>query len=607
MKVYVKIIATYFDKRGERSMKRALKNTVLLLLMLLLSFYTLSFCSFAYYEIEENTFITVKMEKGETTFVTFIPKESGEYYFTSVSDCDTLGVLYDENMEELLFDDDGGETSNFYLRYNFTKGKKYIFGVYYYGKEIDYDMKLILRDVNFDLTHTHIFTQKVITEGSCDKPSLVELSCNCGFVKTEYTKTKDHSYTVVSQTLPSCTRSGVTVCVCTVCNEKIEIKAEKLGHDFSESLIVDKAPTCTAQGTASRHCSRCDKTADSVKLQRTQHILQKEYEVTKKPTCTAKGEKVKRCIVCKKIKEKEEIAKLGHSYETALKVDRKSTCEEKGEKSYHCKRCDSRKGVVSIPKIKNVSLNKNSFTYNGKTKKISATVKDSKGNELKKNKDYTLSYNKKAKSIGAYTVTVSFKGSYDGTVKCKYEIIPKNVSGLKISEKENSVTLSWEEVKGNVKYKVYRKSGKNGKKALVKTTDKTKVKIKDLKSGRDYTFSVTAVKEVKGKTHKSEKEATLKAATKPKAVKLKLESKKSRSITFTWKETSCDGYEIYKYNEEKEKYELIKRVKGGEVTKYERNNFAKGKAYTFKIRTYKKSGDKTLYSAFSKTVKIKVK
>ena len=57
----------------------------------------------------------------------FTPTESKEYIFTSTGNGDTYGHLFDENGEELEFDDDGGEGTNFKLSNKLEAGKTYYY------------------------------------------------------------------------------------------------------------------------------------------------------------------------------------------------------------------------------------------------------------------------------------------------------------------------------------------------------------------------------------------------------------------------------------------------------------------------------------------------
>ncbi|MGN0484219.1 MAG: MBG domain-containing protein [Lachnospiraceae bacterium] len=72
-----------------------------------------------------------------------------------------------------------------------------------------------------------------------------------------------------------------------------------------------------------------------------------------------------------------------------------------------------------------VTLSKTTFVYNGKYQKPSVTVKDSKGNVLRKGRDYTVSYSRKSKEVGNYTVTVKVKGKNRKNIQKTYRIISR--------------------------------------------------------------------------------------------------------------------------------------------------------------------------------------
>ncbi len=87
-----------------------------------------------------------------------------------------------------------------------------------------------------------------------------------------------------------------------------------------------------------------------------------------------------------------------------------------------------------------ISLNKYVYNYNGKTQTPTATVKW-KGKTLKKNTDYTISYEAfnsggneaDRKNVGLYIVHITFKGNYAGNASIDYEINPISVSKLKVT------------------------------------------------------------------------------------------------------------------------------------------------------------------------------
>ena len=71
---------------------------------------------------------------------------------------------------------------------------------------------------------------------------------------------KDHTPVVDVAVDPTCTEAGLTEgSHCAVCNTTItaQTAVPALGHVYAADYSVDTAPTCTAAGSQSRHCTRC--------------------------------------------------------------------------------------------------------------------------------------------------------------------------------------------------------------------------------------------------------------------------------------------------------------------------------------------------------------
>lgn len=98
--------------------------------------------------------------------------------------------------------------------------------------------------------------------------------------------------------------------------------------------------------------------------------------------------------------------------------------------------------AVSKKKIKTVTLSKTSYTYDGKTKKPSVTVKDSQGKTVS-SQYYTVSYSAGRKNVGKYTVTVKGKGNYSGTIQKTFTIKPKATSISKLTSGKKKFTVKW--------------------------------------------------------------------------------------------------------------------------------------------------------------------
>ena len=154
---------------------------------------------------------------------------------------------------------------------------------------------------------------------------------------------------------------------------------------------------------------------------------------------------------------------------------------------------------VSTCKIK---LSATSYTYNGKVKTPSVTVKNAAGKTLKKGTDYTVTYAKGRKNVGTYKVTVKMKGSYTGTKTLTFKITPKAASIKKLTAKAKAFTVSLNRVTTqSTGYEVQYSTSKTFKKATTKTVKSSKtasLTVKKLKTKTKYFVRVRTYKTVNG-------------------------------------------------------------------------------------------------------------
>lgn len=88
-------------------------------------------------------------------------------------------------------------------------------------------------------------------------------------------------------------------------------------------------------------------------------------------------------------------------------------------------------------------------------------------------------------------------------------------------------------------------------------------------------------------------------------VKVKNSSKKTATVT--WKKAKgATGYVVYRATKKNGKYKAVKTITKASTTKF-KNTKLKKKTYYYKVRAVKKAGKKTTYSAYSKTVSVKIK
>lgn len=168
-----------------------------------------------------------------------------------------------------------------------------------------------------------------------------------------------------------------------------------------------------------------------------------------------------------------------------------------------CSNCGDVKSTTTIAKIKSITLNKTSFTENGKVQKATVVAKDSANKTIAAN-NYTVSYsNSNSKKPGTYTATVKFNGkNYTGTKKLTYKINAKAPAKttVKLSkEKKTSLKASWSKVANATSYEVQygtSKSFKGAKTVKVSSKSSSKVLTK-LKKNKKYYVRVRAVRTVK--------------------------------------------------------------------------------------------------------------
>ncbi len=152
----------------------------------------------------------------------------------------------------------------------------------------------------------------------------------------------------------------------------------------------------------------------------------KDIRVIRKATSKNKGAKVCECTECLQRK----IVYLpkyvhNHNWQTTTDIV-KATTNKNGYVVARCSLCGEEKSASTIYAVTNISLSNSEYTYDGKEKTPSVTVKDSKGNTLKEGTDYTVTYAEGRTDAGTYSVTVTLKGNYEGKKTLSFRIIPTN-------------------------------------------------------------------------------------------------------------------------------------------------------------------------------------
>ena len=128
-----------------------------------------------------------------------------------------------------------------------------------------------------------------------------------------------------------------------------------------------------------------------------------------------------------------------HTYETTAV---QATTSADGSIVTQCTCCGDVQSSQTIPYVKTISLSATSYTYNGKVRTPTVTVKDSSGNVLQKDTDYTVSYDSGRKNAGTYKVTVKMMGNYTGTKTLSFKIKPIDISKCTVKLAATSYTYN---------------------------------------------------------------------------------------------------------------------------------------------------------------------
>lgn len=259
------------------------------------------------------------------------------------------------------------------------------------------------------------------------------------------------------------------------------------------------------------------------------------------------------------------------------------------------------------PQIANcsISLSKTSYTYDGKAKKPSVTVKYGSA-KLKKGTDYTVTYSSN-KKVGTAKVTIKGKGKYKGSVTKSFKIVKAKSNGKKGTQKISSpqilikaygskpFSLKAKRTQGNGKL-TYKSSNKK----VASVNSKGKVMIKGTGTA---TITVTA----KGTSSYRAKSVKTKIYVKPKKGTVTgLKAVKGKKLTISWKkDNKASGYEIQYSTDRSFKNNVqTKRIAKSGTTRLTAKGLARGKVYYVRVRAYKNikvSGKiQRLYGSYSK-------
>lgn len=346
-------------------------------------------------------------------------------------------------------------------------------------------------------------------------------------------------------------------------------------YDFYGVTNVQEI-SCFQDGISTETCALCGDVKETV-TEKWKHQFTENWRVAQYPTCSQAGLEYRTCLICREFEETRPIEKKEHSLRTL--EGKEATCTQTGlTEGKYCYRCDE---VIEPQKVI--------------PKKAHTVIKD---------KAVNATFSKTGLTEGSHC---SVCGKIIVAQKTVAKLTLGQASGLKSKKakvaKSSEITLTWNKVTGAEKYEVYQQNGKSWKK--IKTTSKTSLTVKKLKSNKSYNFKVRAVvDDIKGKYS-----SILTVKTVPETTtKLTLKAGK-KQLTASWSKVSdISGYEVQYSTSKKFTKKTTKTVTAKKSSKKTTiKKLKKGKKYYVRVRTYKTVNGKKVYSGWSTVKSVKVK
>lgn len=251
---------------------------------------------------------------------------------------------------------------------------------------------------------------------------------------------------------------------------------------------------------------------------------------------------------------------------------------------------------VDISKCE-VTLSKTQLTYTGKAQLPAVTVKY--GGTAVSAQQYTVT-GKNNKDVGIATIAIKGQNGLKGSVSRTITITPEAPAVKSSVNGTGGITVKWGKIASGTGYQLYR----NNK--LIKTfTKNTVVKFADTgakKNGTVYSYKIRAFKTVNKQKIYSPYSAVFKAVYLSRPT-VKLANTKAGKLTVKWgKNKKATGYQVkYVTGKSNKTVTVTKKATVSKVIKVK-----KGKTYKVYVRSYKKYGGKTYYSAWSAVKKLKI-
>ena len=388
-------------------------------------------------------------------------------------------------------------------------------------------------------------------------------SGSCITVYSFHMNTHTHSYgSWYTKTSATCTSGGTEERKCS-CGATESRSTSALGHSYGY-WETDRAATCTDGGTEVRICSRCSN-AEYRSTSATGHSYG-YWETDREATCTEEGTEVRICSKCNDA-EYRTVSALGHDFSSEWTTDEEPSCTSEGKKSRHCTRCDAVTDETIIEKSEHTYI----------TSVIAPSVW-SRGYTL-----HTCVY-----------CGYSFEDNYTEPLDIK------DVTGFKVkTQGTNSLTLVWDKAEYGISYSIEQyRGGKWEEIEVINNYSVTSLNVNGLKADTTYTFRIRPF--IFGDCEILYGNYTRLAAKTRIAnvAKFTGSAVSQTAVKLDWsRNDKATGYVIEQYKGGK--WTALATTKNNTTLTFTVKGLAKGTAYSFRIKSFRKTGSTTDFSEYT--------
>ena len=212
-------------------------------------------------------------------------------------------------------------------------------------------------------------------------------------------------------------------------------------HPDCTSAVTTQA-TCSHTGTITQTCTTCGMVLghSEIPIDSSRHNSKAMTDIA--ATCTKSGQHGGTiCADCgKTLTAPTVIPALGHTAKTKTV---KATVKKDGSIAKTCTRCGTVLSAARIPYPKTITLSRTRYTYSGKNKNPSVTVRGSDGKTIAAS-HYRFTVPKSRSKVGTYTAVVTFQGArYTGTAELTFSIRPAASMITSLSARSRGFSARW--------------------------------------------------------------------------------------------------------------------------------------------------------------------